>query len=210
MPDDTEHTPERLSAILRELGDKSDGHLRLGDVVERFGPRALGALLFLFGLLNLIPWPPGGTTITGTPLLLISAQVAFGARTLWLPKAMLSRGLDAGTVQKGLKRILPRLEQAERVSKPRLAWLFGPVGDRLIGLTCTLLAMIIVLPIFGGNFLPAVAVSVLALSLVQRDGYMALVGYALVAVTAAVLFLVAGVIIDGFQRAWAWSAVRFR
>ena len=106
----------------------------------------------------------------------------------------------------GLRRVLPWIERIEKVSRPRLGFLFGPVGDRVLGLVCTVLAMIIVLPIFGGNFLPAVAVSVLAISLVLRDGLLALAGYALVLGTGALLFLLAGVIIDGLQGAWQHAA----
>jgi hypothetical protein len=194
-----------LSAMLREVGAQGDGHVSIGDITERFGPRAFGAVLFIFGLINLFPWPPGGTTITGAPLLLIAAQMAIGVHTVWLPRTVTKRGLDAAVFRKGLARVLPWLERLEKVSRPRLGFLFGPVGDRVLGLVCTLLALIIVLPIFGGNFLPAVAVSVLAISLVLRDGVLALLGYALVASTGALLFLVAGMIIEGFQGALEWG-----
>ena len=207
MPHRT-HDPKAaipLSAMLREVGAAADGHVSIGDMTERFGPRAFGAVLFIFGLLNLLPWPPGGTTITGTPLLLIAAQMTIGAHTVWLPKAITRRGLDAAVFNKGLGKVLPWLVRLEKVSRPRLGFLFGPIGDRLLGLVCTLLAVIIVLPIFGGNFLPAVAVTVLAISLVLRDGLLALLGYALVASTGALLFLVAGMIIEGFQGALEWG-----
>ena len=188
-----------MSAVLRELGASADGHVSIGDMTARFGHRAFGAVLFLFGLINLVPWPPGGTTLTGLPLLLIAAQMTVGAHTIWLPRAITRRGVDAGIFNKGLSRVLPWIERLERVSRPRLKFLFGPVGDRVLGLVCTLLAMIIVLPIFGGNFLPAAAVSVLAISLVLRDGVLALIGYALVAGTGVLLYLLAGVIVEGVQ-----------
>jgi hypothetical protein len=47
--------------------------------------------------------------------------------------------------------------------------------------------------------LPAAAVSVLSLSLVQRDGLLALVGYALAAASVGVLALAAGVIVRTLQ-----------
>lgn len=201
------HQPEAdipLSAMLREIGDASDGHVSIGDMTERFGPRAFGAILFIFGLINLFPWPPGGTTVTGAPLLLIAAQVAIGVHTVWLPRAITRRGLNAAVFRKGLAKVLPWLERLENVSRPRFGFLFGPVGDRVLGLVCTLLAMIIVLPIFGGNFLPAIAVTVLAISLVLRDGVITLVGYALVASTGALLYLLGNVIIEGLQSSWEW------
>jgi hypothetical protein len=197
-----------LSLMLREVAAQADGEVSVADVVEHFGKRALAAVLFLFCVLNLLPWPPGGTTITGTPLLIVAVQVAIGVRVLWLPKAILRRGIDAKLFQKGLDKLLPWLERLERLSRPRLGFLFGPIGDRAIGLVITLLSLIIVLPITGGNLLPALAATVLSVSMVQRDGLLAVAGYALVVVSAGVLFLFANIIIEGAQRAWLWMQHR--
>ena len=68
------------------------------------------------------------------------------------------------------------------------------MGERLIGLVCTVLALVLILPIPLGNILPAAAVSVLGLALAQRDGALALLGYALAAASASVLVLAAGII----------------
>ena len=56
-----------LSVMLREVGEQSDGHVSIDDLVEQFRRRALGAVLFKIAVLNLFPWPPGSTTITGAP-----------------------------------------------------------------------------------------------------------------------------------------------
>lgn len=208
MADVQPEEPVRLSLLLRRLGEQIDGRVSLGEVVDGFGPRAFGAVLTLLGLLNLFPWPPGGTTITGAPLLLVSAQLAFGVQNLWLPKSWRRQSLNAVVFRRGLAAVLPWLERIERATRPRLGWMFGPVGDRVLGATCALLACIIVLPIFGGNFVPAVAATILALSLVQRDGALALLGYAAVGATAYVLYLAAGVIAEGFRHVWAWVEAR--
>ena len=199
---------KRLSQLLREVAEQSDDVVSIGDIVEHFGQRALGAVLFLFCIFNLFPWPPGGTTITGIPLLLVAAQVAVGVRRVWLPRAILARGVDEALFKRGLAKVLPWLERLERISRPRLGWLFGPVGDRVIGLVVVALSLVIVLPITGGNLLPALAATVLAVSMVQRDGVLALLGYALVAVSAAVLAFFAHLIIDAAHQAWAWLRAR--
>jgi hypothetical protein len=69
----------------------------------------------------------------------------------------------------------------------------------MIGLVCTVFAIVLILPIPLGNMLPAAAVSVLSLSLVQRDGLLALVGYALAAASVGVLALAGGVIVRTLQ-----------
>jgi hypothetical protein len=86
------------------------------------------------------------------------------------------------------------VERVERVSAARLTFLFGPMGDRMIGVCCTVLAFVLMLPLPLGNLLPAAAISLFALALIQRDGVFALAGYAATAVSLGVLALAAGVI----------------
>jgi hypothetical protein len=85
------------------------------------------------------------------------------------------------------------------VSRPRLSALFSGPGQRLVGLVCTVFAIVLILPIPLGNILPAAAVSVLSLSLVQRDGVLALLGYGLAVASVGVLALAGGVILRTLQ-----------
>ena len=48
--------------------------------------------------------------------------------------------------------------------------------EYLLGLIILLLSIVLVLPVPLGNMLPALAVSVLSISLIQRDGLIALLG----------------------------------
>jgi hypothetical protein len=77
---------------------------------------------------------------------------------------------------------------------PRWGIMFGPVQDRLLGLVCFALALVLILPIPLGNMLPAASISALALSLTARDGVLALIGYLLTAISVAVLALSAGAV----------------
>lgn len=208
MTDVVDEEDKTLSQMLREVSHQADGRISVGEVVDHFGGRALGAVLFLFCILNLLPWPPGGTTITGAPLLIVAVQTAVGLRKLWLPRTILRRDVDAKVFQRGLAKLLPWLERLERVSRPRLSFLFGPIGDRLIGAVITLLSLVIVLPVPGGNLMPALACTVLAVSMVQRDGVLAIAGYALVAASIAVLALFANLIIEAAHRSWEWLQTR--
>jgi hypothetical protein len=96
-------------------------------------------------------------------------------------------------------RIVPILQKIEKVTRPRLDFLFGPVGDRLIGAVCSLLACVLILPIPLGNVLPAIAVSLLSLALVTRDGFLALAGYAVAVASASVLTIAFGIVLRTVQ-----------
>jgi hypothetical protein len=186
--------PPPLSELLREIAAREQPAVSVGDLMESFGRRAMGALLLVFGLICTLPLPPGATTIFGAPLLLLAPQLMLGDRAPWLPARLRAGTLATADLRRALPRVLVWLERAEAISRPRLLFLFGPVGDRLIGLVCTVLALVLVLPIPLGNILPAAAVSVLGLALAQRDGVLALLGYAMAAASASVLILATGLI----------------
>lgn len=80
--------------------------------------------------------------------------------------------------------------------------LLNPIGERLIGVVCLALALVLILPIPGGNILPAMAVSTLAFALIQRDGVIAIVGYLLALTSASVLALAAHVIVRMLLHVW--------
>jgi hypothetical protein len=189
-----------LSALLREISEQSEPTISVDELMARFGGRAMGGLLLIFGLACTLPLPPGGTTIFGAPLVLLAPQLAFGSRRPWLPKRLRERTVAVASLRKGLPRVLAALEWVEAVSRPRLAFLFSPLGERLIGLVCTVLALVLILPIPLGNMLPAASVSVLSFSLVQRDGVLALAGFVLAGLSGGVLVLAAGLIARGAHR----------
>ena len=184
-----------LSDLLQTLIDQPGDRISVREMVDFFGHRAFGAVLFTFSVPNLLPLPPGSSTVLGLPLVLFAPQLALGVSRPWLPRWLGDRMLDRKVLKTGFEKLLPGLRKVERLSSPRLGVLFGPLGDRLIGLVCTLLALVLILPIPLGNMLPALAVGVLALGLVQRDGVLLILGYLLTAASAAVLVLSARAVV---------------
>jgi len=183
-----------LSEILRELSERPQPSLSVGELMSRVGGRAMGALLLIFGLFCILPLPPGSTTLLGAPLVLLAPQLMFGAGAPWLPARVRAQTVATADLKRGLPKVLRWLERAEALSRPRLLFLFSAWGQRAIGLVCTVLALVLILPIPLGNMLPAASVSVLALALVQRDGVLAVVGYVLAALSGGVLVLAANLI----------------
>jgi hypothetical protein len=85
--------------------------------------------------------------------------------------------------------------------------MFGPVGDRLIGLTCFLLSLVLLLPIPLGNMAPAAAIAMFGLAMVQRDGVLAVIGYAITAVSAALLVIGGGAAFIVLRAFINWLAI---
>lgn len=202
MPEPSE-SQRPLSAILAEAGEHQGERISVIELTQLFGGRAIGALLFVFGLACMLPLPPGATTIFGFPLVLLAPQLIIGASAPWLPAGLKERTIATADLRKGLPRLIAGLRRVEAVSKPRLGFLFSPVAERFMGLVILALALVLILPIPGGNILPALAVSALAFALIQRDGVIALVGYALAITSASVLVLAAHIIIRMLAHIWS-------
>ena len=198
---------QTLAAILHELAADPDRRISIGEIVERFGNRAFGALLFVFGAPNLLPLPPGSTTVLGAPLVLLTPQVAVGVKAPWLPRKVMARVVTGAEVARAFGKLLPWMERVEQISRPRIGVMFGSVGDRLIGVVCFLLTLVLILPIPLGNMLPALTITVMGLALAQRDGLLAIVGYLLAAASATVLALSAAAVVKAARHLLIWFGV---
>ena len=193
-PASSRRPAEPLSAILTEFCEDAHGAISVGEIVDRFGSRAFGALLFIFSVPNVLPLPPGSSTILGAPLLLLAPQVALGVRAPWLPRFIDDRKVKPSDLKRWLGGVIPRLRSVEKLSRPRLHFLFGPIGDRVIGVICTLLALVLILPIPLGNLAPALCIGAFALALFQRDGVIALLGYLMASISLGLLIVGVGAV----------------
>ncbi len=169
----------RLSTLLAEIARGSeDDRISIGDLLAALKHRALGAMIFIFAVPVALPLPPGVSTIFGAPLLFLTTQLMLGMKP-WLPKLITDRSLTRREFSRIVSGVTPWLNRAESVMKPRL----GFVGQRplvyLLGLMCLVQSIILFLPIPLGNMLPALAVSVVSLGLVARDGLWMLIGLVL-------------------------------
>ncbi len=179
MPDyDYQSDSRPFSQVLEDIGAKSDPNLYLGELVNAFGERGFGALMLFFGLMNVaIGIIPGTTTILGAPLLLMGLQLIIRRDQLWLPRWALKRSIEREAYRNGLATVLPRLKKMERLSRPRLKIMTSELSEVLIGIATFLLAFILILPIWGGNLIPALIISTFGFGLMQRDGLAVLIGW---------------------------------
>lgn len=176
-----------LSLTLRTLADDTRRErVSMADLLDVLGDRALAALLFIFAVPNVLPMPPGTSALLGAPLVFLAAQLALGRRP-WLPGAIASRSLKREDFAAIVRRIQPWLLRAERLLRPRATALARPPVEYLLGVVCLLLAIVVLLPVPLGNMLPALAISLLALGILEHDGLWILAGLATAAVSAVVV-----------------------
>lgn len=169
--------PAHFSSLLSSLAAAPEENISLSFVTRELGERSAGALLLFLALPMVLPIPaPGISVIFGVPLVLVSIQLVLGVRTLWLPQRLARRGINRDELDIYVKRALPVLRKMELLVRPRLAGLTQGVALRAVGAMCLVLALIIALPVPLGHLVPGAAISVMALSLIERDGVMMLIG----------------------------------
>jgi hypothetical protein len=182
---------KKLSDILTEIGrDESRNEVAVDDLIAILGGRGRAGLMLLFALPNVLPAPPGLSGVLGLPLLYLSVQLMLG-RVPWLPGFIGDRAMPRDRFAQLVERLGPWLARAERLLRPRWSLLVSHGAERVLGAVCLVLAAVLALPIPFGNMLPAFAICLIALGILERDGVWVAVG---TAVGAAALLLVAGVV----------------
>lgn len=162
----------RFSSLLRAAASEgASDRISISDLRDRFQDTAFGALIFIFAVPNVLPISILGiSAITGLPLVLLAYQLMCGGRVPWLPPWILKRSFGRKQFQKLVDRIEPSVIWLERYLRPRLPVLFHPLSERSLGFVSLILAVILFLPIPLGNMLPGVALSLIGLALIERDG----------------------------------------
>jgi len=89
-PDDL----RRFSDVLEDLGSAPGAKLTMAELVAAFGERGFGAMILILSLLALLPWPPGGKAVFAVPIILMSLELAFQRRSVWLPRWMLGASVS--------------------------------------------------------------------------------------------------------------------
>jgi hypothetical protein len=186
--------PRRLSEILTDIAnDPARDRIAIADIRDAMGDRAFGALMFVFAAPNTLPVnAPGVSVVLGIPLLFLALQLMLGFAVPWLPKAVVQATITRQRFAKAMNVIVPWMRRAEKLSSPRWPLLAAGFAERIIGLVCVVLSVVLILPVPFGNMGPGLAVCVLAFALLERDGKASLTGL----VTSAVALVLAwGVIV---------------
>lgn len=169
----------RTSEILSVLASGDGDRLTVGEIVSVLRDRAFALLVVLLGLPNCLPMPPPIPLLCGLLLVFVALQIVLGRASPWLPKALLSRSLARSDVDRALARALPLFRRLERFSRPRMSLLDNVFAMRLMGLILLVLALALVFaPPLVGQIPLGIAVCLVGIGLVERDGVVVLGGLA--------------------------------
>ncbi len=175
---------EPLRAAIRKGAEET---VTAAEILDALGPRAFGLSIIVIMAPVCLPMPPGVPTVAGVILTIFALQLMLGFKTPWLPGWVKRHSINRKKLLNAIDTLERRLNFVERIAHPRWKFMTGGFGARIIGAVFLVLGLILILPIpFLGNLPPAIAASVLALALAQRDGLLTLAGFA--AAAAAVAF----------------------
>lgn len=175
---------EPMSVVLNVLADQlTDDKVHVRDLVLRLQRRSFGGLLIVLALFGLMP---GISLFAGLAMMVPAIQMMLGRSAPVMPGFVGAREVDVAQLKSITRRITPRLEYLERYVRPRWVSLTDAPVPNFMGLLIFLLSLLLMLPIPFSNFLPAVAIILLALGLLERDG-LTLVGGLIIASVAMIV-----------------------
>jgi hypothetical protein len=188
---------QRTSEILRQiLEDHPQDQITIQQIVCGLGATSFGTSLMVFSIPELAPIPiPGLSAVVAIPEMVISAQMIMGSDEIRLPKSLLKRSIPRKAFAAAVKAILPFLEKAEKAVKPRWSGVTTRPAKRFLGAFILLLSALMAMPIPMTNSPPAIAVFVIGLGLVERDGKMIALG---ILIGLAAIALVGGAFLGLF------------
>lgn len=169
------------SGLLAEIAHGEGGsEVTFEQLLERFSHRAFGVMVLVATLPAFLPLPAGAGAISGPLITLFGAQMLFGMRAPWVPKALRRRGIRRERFVSFAARMRPWLQRVERGVKPRLAgFTQHPACHLLSGLLLLLLGLLLSLPIPLTNYPVGLLILAFAIALIERDGVLLIIAWLL-------------------------------
>lgn len=207
-PDATNAAPERQTGTAsRQLATLAaaaagNGSLTVGELLAAMGRTSFAFAILFLSLPALTPIPGPFGLFFGSCLAIVSLQIIAGNRSIWLPQVLARRSLSASMVELIVRHTSPMIARVEKIlRRGRLKRFTGRKAEMLLGVPVFLLAVAVALPIPFGNLLPVLALVVIAMGLMERDGLATLFGILL----AAVALGTSGSLIYGTATALGWA-----
>ena len=206
---------EPLSQSLEKFlaGKDPAAGVTLNELLERTEGRGIYLLIVVLSLPFVIPVSvPGFSTVFGAVIIILAVRLALGLPP-HLPRSLGRRSLGPGAQQKLLSGGVKFLRFIERGVKPRKTlWLTWRAARLANALLMTFLAILLALPIPPvipfTNSIPAYAIILVAVSMMEEDGVLIWAGYAMSLLAVAYLGIMADVILTHLGD-WVRSLARF-
>jgi hypothetical protein len=181
---------KRTSKIISDIVEScvEDGVVTVDEFLKKMGLRAQSIAILVFAISAAVAGiVPGFSTLMALPILFIAFQMAIGGKSVGLPKNIRDKKISPRIIRAALSRSAPLLLKLECFLRPRLLMLTNPIAQRLIAIIIMVMAVVLLLPIPGGNFIPSITIALFALAILERDGYLLIAILGMLALTARLM-----------------------
>lgn len=198
--DDVSHNVTRL---LRRLADDGgDAGLTLHEIRDRLDERAYGLLILLLSIPCLVPGLYGVPQVVGLIVILLAGQMLVGREEPWLPRWFLNLRCKGSWLKAMADFAENKLGWIDRLSRPRLRRFADGPGEKLAAVFMILATVTIIMPLT--NTIPSIALALLSVGLIQRDGLFVLAGCAVTTVWLTLLGALGTGLLMGAEWATRW------
>ena len=197
--------PRGISDVLMDIAATHEGpRMSVGALIDGLRDRAFGMVLLILALPCAVPFLYGIPQAVSLPLLFVAVQIVIGRHRLWLPQRLRARGFSSAAFRDMVTRAAPYIRWIEVLSRPRLSGLSHGTSERIFGVFIAVFSLSIALPLPLTNTVPGIAIGIMALGFMERDGLMILAGTVLGSAWVAFLVAVASGAVHLIERAFAW------
>jgi hypothetical protein len=192
--------PETLSAQLQSWLD-GEGDRTLGELIEVFENRAFAIVFVILMGVPALPVPTGGAThVFEAIAVLLALELIAGRDEIWLPRRW--RGRRVATDGRFITTLLKAIRRLERVSRPRLRFMFGHrVSNVAFGLVvaCGSIAAFFAPPFTGLDTLPSLGVVLVSLGVLLEDFVLVAIGLVVGAAGIVLAVFLGAAALDGLK-----------
>jgi hypothetical protein len=151
----------------------AESETTLGSLIELFGQKSFALTFVLLLGVPALPLPTGGAThVFEIIAVLVALQLIAGRDEIWLPRRWCILELAGPRQQRFLHGLVRMIRRLERVSRPRLRFLFDHRLSNVVFGTLVVggsIAAFLAPPFTGLDTLPALGVVLLSLGVLLED-----------------------------------------
>jgi hypothetical protein len=193
---------EKTSVLLRTtLQGLTGERVTLGEIVHALRRRSFGGIFIILSALSLIP---GVAFVTGPVIMILALQMLVGMKEPKLPKFIREHAFAVKRLIKLGDKYLPWIEKIEHYVKPRLSTFTSSIFFGLYAILIFGMAILIAAPMPLSNFLPSVAVFLISLGLIEKDGLVIIGGAIMAACGITVTLFMTNIAADWLMLLVEW------
>ena len=185
MAGDPKRTVKSIADVvdgIEDIAERQD-EVAVGDLVREFGSRSFAPFMLILALIGITPVGtiPSVPTFIAASIALVAGQQAFGRGAIWLPRLIRERSVKSEKLVGGESKLHKVADVLDAIAEKRLTALASDPALRvvagLIVVLCCFVPVLELVPFAAAG--PFLAIALLSLAMLVRDGLVMLVGGAL-------------------------------